>query len=85
MINANGKSADDKREQMFYNKDKGGELMAKDWTAVAPDGSIHELSYVDLLIELQDMVDSDAIYEEDKEDINNALAILKDKLWRYSY
>ena len=26
--------------------------MAKDWNAVAPDGSIHELSYVDLLIEL---------------------------------
>ena len=31
--------------------------MAKDWKAVAPDGSIHELSYVDLLIELQDMID----------------------------
>lgn len=59
--------------------------MTKDWKPVTPDGRIYELSYVDLLIELQDMVDSDAIYEEDKEDINNALAILKDKLWRYSY
>ena len=59
--------------------------MAKDWRPVAPDGTIYELSYVDLLIELQDMVDGDAIYEDDKADINNALAILKDKLWRYSY
>ena len=59
--------------------------MTKDWKPVTPDGRIYELSYVDLLIELQDMVDSDAIYEEDKEDINNALAILKVKLWRYSY
>ena len=59
--------------------------MAKDWTAVALDGSIHELSYVDLLIELQDMIDGDARYEDDNEDINNALSILKDKRWRYSY
>lgn len=59
--------------------------MAKDWRPVTPDGKIYELSYVDLLIELQNMVDGYAIYEDDKEDINNALAILKDKLWRYSY
>lgn len=59
--------------------------MAKDWKAVTPDGSIHELSYVDLLIELQDLIDGDAIYEDDREVINNALAILQDKLWRYSY
>lgn len=59
--------------------------MAKDWNAVAPDGSIHELSYVDLLIELQDMIDGGAICEYDREDIDNALAILQDKLWRYSY
>lgn len=59
--------------------------MAKDWKAVAPDGSIHELSYVDLLNELQDMIDGGAIYEDDREVINNALAILQDKLWRYSY
>ena len=39
--------------------------MTKDWKPVTPDGRIYELSYVDLLIELQDMVDSDAIYEED--------------------
>ena len=52
--------------------------MAKDWSPVTPDGKIYELSYVDLMNELQDMIDGDAIYEYDKEDINNALAILKD-------
>ena len=59
--------------------------MAKDWRPVTPDGKIYELSYVDLLNELQDMVDGDAICEDDREDISNSLAILKDKLWRYSY
>lgn len=59
--------------------------MAQNWRPVTPDGKIYELSYVDLLIELQNMVDGDAIYEDDREDINNVLVILKDKLWRYSY
>ena len=44
-----------------------------------------ELSYIDLLVKLNNDVESDIIPEKEKKEILNLISQLELKLWKYSY
>ena len=44
-----------------------------------------ELSYIDLLVKLNNDVENDIIPEKEKKEILNLISQLELKLWKYSY